>query len=228
MLQQILFLDIETVPGFSAYEEMPEKLREHWDKKAGYIKKTENELPAETYERAGIYAEFGKIVCVAMGYVTENNIARIRSFASTDEKNLLSTVADVINRFNNIQYLCAHNGKEFDFPYLCRRMIINRVHIPPILNTQGKKAWETPFIDTMELWKFGDYKHFTSLDLLATILNVPSSKKDIDGSQVRRVFYEEGNLERIARYCEEDVATLIQVYCRLMQLEEMPQIEYIR
>lgn len=227
MLQKILFLDIETVPEFSSYEDLPDRMRLHWDKKSQYIRKNDNETPAEVYERAGIYAEFGKVICVGMGYINEQNVARIRSFINTDERALLMEVADVINRFSQVQFLCAHNGKEFDFPFLCRRMIIHHIPIPALLNAQGKKSWETTFIDTMELWKFGDYKHFTSLDLLAAVLGIPSPKSDIDGSQVRRVFYEEQDLDRIARYCEQDVSTLIQVYCRLMLIEDIPQIEFV-
>ncbi|MCX7697618.1 MAG: 3'-5' exonuclease [Bacteroidales bacterium] len=227
MLQKILFLDIETVPEFPSYEELPDRIRFHWDRKVLFIRRNENETPSDIYERAGIYAEFGKIVCVAMGYVNEQNVARIRSFVNTDERALLQEIADIINRFSQIQFLCAHNGKEFDFPFLCRRMIIHHIPIPPLLNVQGKKSWETTFIDTMELWKFGDYKHFTSLDLLATVLGVSSSKDDMDGSQVRRVYYEERDLDRIAKYCQQDVSTLIQVFCRLMFIDNPLTIEFV-
>jgi DNA polymerase elongation subunit (family B) len=210
-LQKVLFLDIETVPQNKDYSELSENLKKLWDKKAGFIARNE-ETPEELYERAGIYAEFGKIICISVGFMT-NGALRIKSLYGHDEKELLSQFIDLLDRFfsGHGHLLCAHNGKEFDFPYLARRILINHLRLPALLDIAGKKPWEIQHIDTMELWKFGDFKNYTSLDLLAAVFNIPTPKDDIDGSDVARVYYEENNLERIKNYCQKDVIALVQL-----------------
>tara|TARA_Y100000588_G_scaffold350908_1_gene402327 strand:- start:355 stop:1071 length:717 start_codon:yes stop_codon:yes gene_type:complete len=219
-LEQILFLDIETVAGFEEYSEMPEALQKHWNRKASFFKEAEQKTPEELYGRAGIYSEFGKIVTIAVGYFhvdgDENIQLRIKAFSSDNEVELLQAFAKLLSdSFPPSVKLCAHNGKEFDFPYIARRMVIQGIELPKPLQMSGKKPWEIPHLDTLELWKFGDYKHFTSLDLLAHILGIPSSKSDIDGSQVNEVYYKEKNLDRITEYCKRDVAVLAQVFLKL-------------
>lgn len=219
-LEQILFLDIETVAGFEEYSEMPEALQKHWNRKASFFKEAEQKTPEELYGRAGIYSEFGKIVTIAVGYFRfdgdENIQLRIKAFSSDNEVELLQSFAKLLSdSFPPSVKLCAHNGKEFDFPYIARRMVIQGIELPKPLQMSGKKPWEIPHLDTLELWKFGDYKHFTSLDLLAHILGIPSSKSDIDGSQVNEVYYREKNLDRITEYCKRDVAVLAQVFLKL-------------
>lgn len=216
-IENILFIDIETVPMASKYDELDENFKSLWDKKSVYLSKSNEDNPSTLFERAGIYAEFGKIVCISAGRV-QNDEIKTKSYYSDNEKKLLQEFADDLSVFTrNIPnlYLCAHNGKEFDFPYIIRRMIINQIPIPYILNTRNKNRYELPFIDTMEMWKFGDYKHFTSLALLCELFGIPTPKDDIDGSEVARVYYEENDLERIKLYCEKDVAALIEVYKRL-------------
>lgn len=216
-IENILFIDIETVPMASKYDELDENFKSLWDKKSVYLSKSNEDDPSTLFERAGIYAEFGKIVCISAGRV-QNDEIKTKSYYSDNEKKLLQEFADDLSIFTrNIPnlYLCAHNGKEFDFPYIIRRMIINQIPIPYILNTRNKNRYELPFIDTMEMWKFGDYKHFTSLALLCELFGIPTPKNDIDGSEVARVYYEENDLERIKLYCEKDVAALIEVYKRL-------------
>ena len=141
---------------------------------------------------------------------------RTRSFTG-EEKHLLEEFSSLLNEhFSHRNHLlCAHNGKEFDFPYIARRMIILGVEIPAKLNLFGKKPWEVPHLDTLELWKFGDYKHYTSLKLLTRILDIPSPKDDIDGSQVRDVFYVDQDIQRIANYCEKDVVAVAQIVLKL-------------
>jgi uncharacterized protein YprB with RNaseH-like and TPR domain len=230
-IHNILFLDIETVPVYRSFDELPDRFQSLWIKKAKFLRDTDDRTPQELYERAGIYAEFGKIVTIAVGYFvpqeTEVLNFRIKAFANHDEKALLEDFSVLLNEHFNTQKvrLCAHNGKEFDFPYIGRRMLINQLPIPEPLNLSGKKPWEVPHIDTMELWKFGDYKHFTSLDLLAALFDVESSKDDIDGSQVYKVYYQENNLERIAKYCKRDVMVLAQVFMRLNQMPLMTKDE---
>ncbi|MFT6871579.1 MAG: hypothetical protein ACJAVN_000580 [Roseivirga sp.] len=230
-IHNILFLDIETVPVYRSFDELPDRFQSLWIKKAKFLRDTDDRTPQELYERAGIYAEFGKIVTIAVGYFvpqeTEVLNFRIKAFANHDEKALLEDFSVLLNEHFNTQKvrLCAHNGKEFDFPYMGRRMLINQLPIPEPLNLSGKKPWEVPHIDTMELWKFGDYKHFTSLDLLAALFDVESSKDDIDGSQVYKVYYQENNLERIAKYCKRDVMVLAQVFMRLNQMPLMTKDE---
>ncbi|MFP4555901.1 MAG: 3'-5' exonuclease [Bacteroidales bacterium] len=228
-VEDLLFLDIETVPQFPAYTDMPEPYQKLWDKKAKRIA-GENESPQEVFERAGIYAEFGKIVCISAGFIVLKDAVRcfrIKSFAGEDEKELLSSFAEMLDKFSLKQNanLCAHNGKEFDFPYIARRMLINAVKLPAILDVAGKKPWDVKFLDTMELWKFGDYKHYTSLNLLTHIFNIPTPKDDIDGSQVAEVFYKEKNLERIVKYCEKDVLAVAQL---ILRYKNMPLIDEYR
>lgn len=215
-LQEIMFVDIETVPMAENYNEIGERMQGFWDKKASFLIKKEEDTPESIFDKAGIYAEFGKVICISAGVIKDNTL-HIKSFYGDDEKAVLNDFSRSLNVFYTSDYhaLCAHNGKEFDFPFLCRRMLVNQIPIPKILNTQGKKPWEIKHIDTMELWKFGDYKNFTSLDLLTELFDIPSPKDDISGADVARVYYEENDLKRIAEYCQKDVISLTQVYLRL-------------
>lgn len=215
--EDLLYLDIETVPLKENYNLLSEEHKKLWDKKASSLIK-ESDTPESIYNRAGIYAEFGKIICISVGFVVNKDgvrFFRVKSFYGDDEKTLLTEFAQILNRFAKRQSanLCAHNGKEFDFPYIARRMLINGIEIPEILNVAGKKPWEVKFIDTMELWKFGDNKHYTSLNLLTFIFNIPSPKDDIDGSQVAQCYYN-GELERIVAYCEKDVLAVVQLFLK--------------
>lgn len=229
-LKNILFLDIETVPEFSSYEEMSEVKKSLWETKSAYQRK-EDFTAKEFYDRAGIWAEFGKIVCISVGYFTFKG--DIKNFRTTtfhgNEAQLLKEFKNLLTSyFNRPQHLlCAHNGKEFDFPYIARRMLINGIELPFKLDLFGKKPWEVPHLDTLELWKFGDYKHFTSLKLMTNVLGVPSPKDDIDGSEVRDVFYEEKNIDRIITYCEKDVVAIAQIFLRLRQEELLDDSEII-
>jgi len=216
-LDDILFLDIETVPLHEQYSELSAETQMLWEEKTRYQRKEEFSAE-EFYDRAGIWAEFGKIVCISVGYFLfrhQQRTFRVTSFTG-EEKNLLEDFSRLVNEhFSRPNKLfCAHNGKEFDFPYISRRMIINGIEIPQKLQLFGKKPWEIPHLDTMEMWKFGDYKHYTSLKLLAHILGIPSPKDDIDGSEVRNVFYNEGDIDRIATYCEKDTITVAQILLR--------------
>ncbi|MFK8275648.1 3'-5' exonuclease [Capnocytophaga cynodegmi] len=216
-LEDILFLDIETVPLSEDYQELSQTEQELWDEKTKYQRK-EDFTAEEFYDRAGIWAEFGKIVCISVGYFSfryEQRTFRVTSFFG-DEVKILKDFSLLIEQYfsSSNKLLCAHNGKEFDFPYITRRMIINNIRIPQKLQLFGKKPWEVPHLDTLEMWKFGDYKHFTSLKLLTHVLGIPSPKDDIDGSQVRDVFYKEKNIDRIVTYCEKDTVTVAQVFLR--------------
>ncbi|MDR0581713.1 MAG: 3'-5' exonuclease [Prevotellaceae bacterium] len=218
-IENILFLDIETVPQVASYNDLPERMKILWEKKSAYLR-TQDQTAESIYERAGIWAEFGKIICISAGFVRrygEKKIFRVKSFFGDDEKQLLQSFCDLLHTFlarKKSAQLCAHNGKEFDFPYIARRLLINGLPLPNILNTAGRKPWEVPFLDTMELWKFGDYKHFCSLDLLTTVFDIPTPKDDIDGSRVAAVYYEEKNMERIVRYCEKDAMAVAQLLLR--------------
>ena len=220
-LQNILFLDIETVSQYATFEGMPEEWKELWTRKAeGLLRNKENITAEMVYERAGIYAEFGKVICITCGIVQVNGSQRkllLKSFAGDDEKEILSSFCDMLTKWSieGNKYLCAHNGKEFDFPYLCRRMVINDVCVPSVLTISGKKPWEVNHLDTMELWKFGDFKSYTSLNLLARALGIPTPKDDIDGSMVGAIYWNSHDLARIANYCQKDVITVAQVYLRL-------------
>jgi uncharacterized protein YprB with RNaseH-like and TPR domain len=218
--ENILFLDIETVPALPEYDQLSERMKILWNKKserlAPYSNKTENEVSPEVlYKRAGIYAEFGKIICISVGAFSKAEF-RLKSFSGDDEKKLLTEFAELLRkRYNKPEHLlCAHNGKEFDFPYIARRMVVLGIPVPTILDLAGKKPWEVNHLDTMELWKFGDFKNYTSLELLAAILDIPTPKEDIDGSQVAEVYYKLNDLNRIVHYCTKDVLTVAQIFRR--------------
>ena len=214
-IEKILFLDIETAPSYSNYNELPENFKKLWDKKANKILKNEETTPDVLYERAGIYSEFGKIICISVGIVKSNEV-RLKSFFSDDEKKILLDFAKMLKTKFNPKYnlLCAHNGKEFDFPYIARRMLVNGVKLPEMLDIAGKKPWEISHLDTMELWKFGDYKNYTSLELLTAIFNIPTPKDDIDGSMVGEIYWIEKDLTRIVKYCQKDVLAIVQLFLK--------------
>jgi 3'-5' exonuclease len=218
--EHVLYLDIETVPQVEKLADFPEKLQKLWTRKADMMAK-EGESAEKLFERAGIYAEFGKIVCISCGTIYRRGnkrIYRVKSFFGKDEVTLLTDFLGMLEKFmsNPMHRLCAHNGQEFDFPYIARRILINGLKLPSILDIAGAKPWEVRdyLLDTMQLWKFGDFKHYTSLDLLCTIFDVPTPKDDIDGSQVAAVYYREQDLERIARYCEKDTLAVAQILLR--------------
>lgn len=217
-LERVLFLDIETVPQYGNWEELSETDQKLWDKKTLWQRK--EDIPASEFygERAGIMAEFGKIICISIGMLEKNESLKIKSFANDNEKTLLQEFGEVFNspRLRDV-ILCAHNGKEFDFPWIARRFLINGMQPPTPFQLFGKKPWEIPHIDTMELWKFGDYKSFVSLELLAHIFGIPTPKDDIDGSMVASIYYIEKDLPRIVTYCEKDVLTLANIFRRMRQ-----------
>ncbi|MCX7878033.1 MAG: 3'-5' exonuclease [Ignavibacteria bacterium] len=221
-LKDYLIIDIETVPQYKNFYELPDMMKEFWKKKmANQIEKGLS--PEGLYERAGIYAEFGKIICICVGYfvINESEIGlRVKAFYGDDEKKLLEEFCELVQEHFSSEFnvLAGHNVKEFDFPYIARRCLLNNIIIPSILDTSGKKPWEVQHIDTMELWKFGDYKSFTSLDLLAYIFGIDSPKSEMDGSQVYSAYWEEGDIEKIKRYCMRDVATVAQLILRFRNM----------
>lgn len=219
-ISNVLFLDVETVPVVYKYSDLNEDTRKLWDAKFRY---QQLETPEGLYRKAGIYAEFAKVVCVSVGFF-HNETFRVKSFAGDDENQVLRDFSALLNEHFKSRHnlLCAHNGKEFDFPFLCRRMLVNGLRLPKLLNITGKKPWEVNHLDTMELWKFGDYKNFTSLNLLANIFNIPTPKDDIEGGDVARVYWEERDIQRIATYCQKDVITVAQL---LLRFKGEPLIE---
>lgn len=229
-LRNVLFLDIETVPEVENFSQLSLEKQELFELKTQYQRKDEISVE-DFYERAGIWAEFGKIVCISVGYFVSQDSTRefrIKSFHG-EEKELLENFKALLEGHFNQTYhlLCAHNGKEFDFPYIARRMIINKIQLPAKLNLFGKKPWEVAHLDTLELWKFGDYKHYTSLKLLTNILGIPSPKEDIDGGDVARVYYKEENLDKIVTYCERDTIAVAQLLLRFNNLELLKEDEII-
>lgn len=216
-LNDILFLDLETISGAETLEELSPRMQEEWHKKSQQIQQQgEDGNPSELYfEKAGIYAEFGKIICIGVGYFTyhkEDDLLqyRTKSFYGETEHGTLWEFREILCKKQWI--ICAHNGKEFDIPYLCRRMLINRIPLPDVLQLAGKRPWEIRHLDTLELWKFGDYKHYTRLDLLAAVFDIPSSKEGIDGSMVNTVYYRENDLDNIRKYCLRDVEVTARIY----------------
>ena len=219
-LENILFIDIETASAKPSFDLLNERFKKAWRHKAFLL---DNSKSAEELysQKAAIYAEFGKVIAIGLGFffIDENKKTsfKVKCFSDHNEQQLLSKLKELIeSKYKNKKLLfCAHNGKEFDYPYLCRRMLINSIQIPRPLNLSGKKSWEVEHLDTLEMWKFGDRKNFTSLDLLTALFDIPGSKNDLDGSKVNDVYYLENGLERIANYCMEDVIALAQLYLRL-------------
>ena len=229
-LNNILFLDIETVPESEDFSTLDSEMQTLYEQKTQYQRK--DDFTAEAfYDRAGIWAEFGKIICISVGYFV--NKGDIRNFRVTsffgEERKILNDFNNLLNNHFSLpqHVLCGHNAKEFDFPFIARRMIINQISIPAKLNLFGKKPWEISHLDTLELWKFGDYKHYTSLKLMCKVLGIPSPKGDIDGSQVGHVFYVEKDIDRIVTYCEKDTIAVAQIFLRLRREELLIEEEII-
>ena len=230
-LNDILFLDIETVPEKEQWNELSKETQELFEKKTHYQRKEEH-TAEEFYERAGIWAEFGKIIFISVGYfvsVQNKKKLRLTSFFGDDEHQILTDFKVLLETHftKKSHVLCAHNGKEFDFPFIARRMIVHQIELPNKLNLFGKKPWEVPHLDTLEMWKFGDYKHFTSLKLLTAILGIPSPKDDIDGSEVANVYYKEKNIQRIVTYCEKDIIAVAQILLRFNNQELLKEKDIV-
>lgn len=235
-LKKILFIDIETVSCVARYDELSSSMQYQWDRKSRYLKSTDFDQPTSAQlfqEKAGIFSEFAKVVCISLGCLAEiDGEWRIvlKSVADDDEKIVLHNFIEAVEkfelRFADFKF-CGHNIKEFDIPFLCRRMVIHGFPIPNSMQVQGKKPWEITHLDTLDYWKFGDFKHFTSLALLADVLQIPSPKDDIDGSMVGKVYWEEYNLPRIEKYCMQDVATVAKVYLKLAGYHHIqPEIQF--
>lgn len=226
-ITKILFLDIETVPQYQTFDVVPEVDKKLWGIKSKRLQSPDIE-EAELYKKAGIFAEFGKIICISVAYIVKKKQIqelRVRSFSGVDEKQILIDFLDLIRKhFNKSQtLLCAHNGLEFDFPYIARRALIHSIQIPECLDTRGKKPWEVQHIDTLDLWRFGDYKHYTSLHLLTHIFNIPTPKDDIDGSMVCDIYWKEEDLERIVAYCQKDVVAVVQLLLKYRCQDLIPE-----
>ena len=232
--KNILFLDIETVASTEHYADLSDRMKVQWARKVNFFRQREEGQTDESlfYERAGIYAEFGKIIVIAIGKFTENEKGerslKTKYFVNHDERILLEEFKTALDKMDSANLkLCAHNGKEFDFPYLSRRMLVHSIPLPSVLNLAGKKSWDIPHLDTMELWKFGDYKHYTSLDLLAALFDIPTSKGDLDGSKVNHVYYSEKNLIKIAEYCVGDVVAVAQLFLKLKGLDLITEVNIV-
>lgn len=226
-IKNILVIDIETVPQHPSYDQLDENWQKLWTKKmTSHLR--DGVKAADVYDRAGIYSEFGKIICISAGFFFEVNGTlkfKVKSFYGDDEKIILKYFAKLLDsNYNSPEsLLCAHNGKEFDYPYIARRCLINGLKIPAILDISGKKPWEVRLLDTMDMWKFGDYKSFTSLNLLAAVFGIPSPKDDIDGSQVWSVYWNDKDLERIRTYCQKDVLTVAQLLLKFKGMQLLGQ-----
>jgi DNA polymerase elongation subunit (family B) len=220
-LRDILFLDIETVGASENFDGLGERFKTLWARKAQFFKREDGTTAEDLFtQRAGIYAEFGKVIVIAVGkyFDTENGELgfKTRYFAGDNEKEILANFRIMLEKLDPVNTrLCAHNGKEFDFPYLCRRMLVNDMMPPALLNQTGRKPWDVTHLDTMDMWKFGDFKNYTSLDLLAALFNIETSKGVMDGSMVNDVFYRDKDLKKIAEYCVGDVVAIGQVYLKL-------------
>ncbi|RAJ02535.1 hypothetical protein LX64_03555 [Chitinophaga skermanii] len=224
-LDQLLLLDIETTPLVPSFSELPGEMQDLWLEKFTKTAPESGEPQPGYFEKAGIYAEFGKIVCISVGFFYVENGKynfRIKSFFNDDEQIVLTEFLELVQKFH-LKYprfqFAGHNIKDFDIPYICRRAIIKGLILPPALQIHGLKPWEMPMLDTMQIWRFGDFKNYTSLKLLAAVLGIPSPKDDIDGSMVASVYWEKHDLKRISEYCQKDVLTVAQL---LLRFKHMP------
>ena len=216
-IKNILFLDIETVPIKESFEDLDSTLQKLWKDKTRWKVADKITFSQHYNMKAGLMAEFAKIICISVGYLftdKKNVRFRIKSFYGNDEKKIISSFNELLNsEFNKKEHqLCAHNGKEFDFPFIAKRTLVNRLKLPKILDIAGKKPWEINHLDTMDLWRFGDYKNYTSLKLLAKTFNIPTQQDDIDGSQIARIYYQKKDLKRIKIYCQNDTLTVAQLF----------------
>lgn len=222
----LMYIDIETVSQQPNFTDLDESERSFWASKSKFIDK-EDEGPEACYPKAAIYAEFGKIVCISIGFINDEGGKRefrLNSYFSDDEPELLKAFAEFCNQGMGAYVFAGHNIIEFDIPYICRRMLLNGLTLPKMLSQlSGQKSWAIPHVDTMELWKFGDYKNYTSLKLLTHIFGIPSPKEDIDGSQVGAVYWKEKDLPRIVRYCERDVWATAQLVLKLRGQNLIPE-----
>lgn len=223
--ENLMLIDIETVPMEASYHALHPRMQLLWQKKSKLLEPESTHFEETFFERAGIYAEFGKIICIAVAHFEIQDglyHLHLKYFNDGDEKKLLQTFAEYCNSFFKKPALqfCGHNIREFDIPYICRRCLIQGVKLPLVLNDlQQRKPWENPMLDTMQFWKFGEFKHFTSVDLLAAVLGIPSPKADISGADVAGVYWKNHDLARITRYCLQDVVTVAQIWMRLNELE---------
>ena len=238
--ENLIVIDIETAPCQASFLDMDESWKALWQEKVARTL-PENTSAEDFYpQRAGVMAEFSKVVCISMGYFTKEPHLRMRvkSFYGFNEKTILQEFLNTlikIESFNNKWCFAGHNIKEFDIPFICRRLLINQLPIPPFLDFQNMKPWETNIVDTFQYWRFGDYKHFTSLKLLAACMGIPSPKDDIDGSMVGPLFWEGDeaqrviNLKRIATYCQKDVITTANIILRFKNITVLAtdDIEYV-
>jgi len=229
-LREILFIDIETVSAQPDYSRLSEIMQAEWTKKTRVTKTMPDGIqdPSLLYaDRAGIYSEFAKVVCIGFGSLQQADGVwrmRLKSLVNDNETLLLTEFSDIVSKFHGIHRemkYCGHNIREFDIPFLCRRMVINNVSLPQSMQVMGKKPWEVTHLDTMDMWRFGDYKNYTSLSLLAEILGIPSPKSDMDGSMVSDAYWKNHELERIGRYCLQDVLTSARVYLRLKGIKDI-------
>ncbi len=233
-IYDLLMVDIETVPQQPEYAQLPDSWKNLWNDK---ISKTvpENYSPDDSYlQKAGILAEFGKVVCISTGYFTLNEnktlTLRLKSIYGHNEKDLLRSfieLVDKLHRHNKNFEFAGHNIREFDIPYLCRRMLINNIQLPVYLQLHGAKPWDVKMVDTLQWWKFGDYKNYVSLNLLANVLGIPTSKTDIDGSMVQHVYYKENNLPRIVEYCQRDVVVVANIVLRFKNIPLLNEADII-
>ncbi len=232
LLKNLLFIDIETVSLTKHYDDLSPRLQTAWDKKATQLDANCSDFAKAYFDKAAIYAEFGKVIVIGIGFFHENEknelCLRIKSISSKDETELLQKIIDLVSKGFSASKIaiCAHNGKEFDIPYLCRRMLVNGIPLPEYLAVSGKKPWEIRHFDTLEMWKFGDRKSYTSLELLAAIFDIETSKNGIDGSKVNTTYYDDQNLDLIEEYCKRDVAVLAQLFLKMNCLS-LPKQENI-
>jgi len=220
-INKLLFLDIETV----GIEEDLDSLHitfPHLSKMWGetgydYCKRrypNEDLYSNEMFiKKAALLPEFGKIVCASVGFISPNGQIKLDSFVG-DEKDILGNICELFNSVDKLGFkICGHNIKNFDLPYIGKKMLVHGITLPKILPTYNDKPWETKVVDTKEVWGFNSYIGLSSLDLICASLDVESPKNgDLKGDLLHQFYYsEKKDINKIKEYCEKDVEATIKL-----------------
>jgi len=230
-LDKILFVDIETVGAEKDWDTLVKNKPDLAYQFETYLDWFQKRFPEDAdkdvseifVNRSALVPEFGKIVCISFGSVNEDGTHKLGSFYGHDEYDILRKTQKVLVGANKRNmYLCGHNVKGFDIPYMAKRMIINGIMPPALLPGHDVKPWEKRAIDTKELWQYGNYGQLASLELMCLMLGVDNPKtSEVTGNKVHNAFWIDNNIDGIVKYCEKDVDVLIDVMEKLLNLKPL-------
>lgn len=215
-------IDIETVRIVEKYEDLSQEWKSAWE----YKNKQSGEVPffeelSDSWEKtASLYAEFSKVCAVSLVFMIGDEKIKYKEFYGEDEALLLTDLRAFLQRMSEgvegkNYRLIGHAAKYFDYPFLCKRYIINSILIPTLLDTAHLKPWESRNLCTnQDVWKMGGSGAGSSLQALCNALAIPVSKVDLVGDEVGAAYYR-GEVERIAKYCTLDTIATFNVVRRV-------------